>query len=182
MTVHVFTTVTSAASPNGAHNALVELESQGYIDTLVTQNVDGLHTAAGNRDVVDLHGRLDSVRCLDCDWRAGRQEWQRRLEDGNRDWEAPVRRVNPDGDVELDDDAYEGFEVPDCDACGGIVKPDVVFFGESVPRERVDRVSDAVRRAGALFTGRGIWYGHRATRVTGCQFPAYQPPGAWRRR
>ena len=140
----------SSAAPNGAHNALVELEAQGYIDTLVTQNVDGLHTVAGNRDVVDLHGRLDAVRCLDCDWRAERQEWQRRLEEDNRGWEAPVRRVNPDGDVELDDDAYEEFEVPDCDACGGIVKPDVVFFGESVPRERVERVSDAVRRAGAL--------------------------------
>lgn len=140
----------SEASPNGAHKALAELETQGYIDTLVTQNVDGLHTAAGNRDVVDLHGRLDAVRCLDCDWRAERPDWQRKLEDNNRDWEASVRAINPDGDVELDDDAYEGFDVPDCDACGGIVKPDVVFFGESVPRDRVDRVSDAVRRAGAL--------------------------------
>ena len=140
----------STASPNGAHTALVELESQGYIDTLVTQNVDGLHTAAGNRDVVDLHGRLDAVRCLDCDWRADRQDWQRRLEDDNRGWQAAVRAVNPDGDVELDDNAYEGFEVPDCELCGGIVKPDVVFFGESVPRDRVERVSDAVRRAGAL--------------------------------
>ncbi len=140
----------SQASPNGAHTALVDLESQGYIDTLVTQNVDGLHTAAGNRDVVDLHGRLDSVRCLDCDWRADRHDWQQKLEDDNRDWEASIRAINPDGDVELNDDAYESFEVPGCDACGGTVKPDVVFFGESVPRDRVERVSDAVRRAGAL--------------------------------
>ncbi len=140
----------SQASPNGAHTALVELESKGYIDTLVTQNVDGLHSAAGNRDVVDLHGRLDAVRCLSCDWRAERQDWQQRLEASNRGWEASVRAINPDGDVELDDDAYDGFDVPDCDACGGIVKPDVVFFGESVPRDRVERVSDAVSRAGAL--------------------------------
>ena len=140
----------STASPNGAHTALVELESKGFIDTLVTQNVDGLHTAAGNRDVVDLHGRLDSVCCLNCDWRAEREDWQQRLEDDNRGWHASIRAVNPDGDVELDDDAYEDFAVPDCEVCGGIVKPDVVFFGESVPRERVERVSDAVRRAGAL--------------------------------
>ncbi len=140
----------STAEPNGAHTALADLETQGFIDTLVTQNVDGLHTTAGHRDVIDLHGRLDTVRCLDCDWREERRDWQQRLEDKNRGWHATVQAVNPDGDVELADDDYEGFEVPRCGTCGGIVKPDVVFFGESVPRERVERVSEAVRRAGAL--------------------------------
>ena len=140
----------SSAQPNDAHTALADLETQGFIDTLVTQNVDGLHTTAGHRDVVDLHGRLDTVRCLDCDWREERRDWQRRLEHRNQGWHATVQAINPDGDVELSDDNYGGFNVPECDACGGIVKPDVVFFGESVPRERVERVADAGRRAGAL--------------------------------
>lgn len=140
----------SRAAPNEAHGALAGLERGGFVNTTVTQNVDGLHQRSGSERVIDLHGRLDTVRCLDCSAAVARDDWQKRLLDRNPGWRAHVTRFNPDGDVELAGDDYAGFSVPACETCGGIMKPDVVFFGESVPRERVDAARAAIDRAGAL--------------------------------
>ena len=140
----------SAADPNHAHRALAALEQRDRIDTLVTQNVDGLHSQAGSERVVDLHGRLDHVICLDCGWGEDRPSWQARLESANPEWNQGVIAWKPDGDAVLADEDTSRFEVPPCPACGGIVKPDVVFFGENVPKERVDAGYAAVDRSDAL--------------------------------
>ncbi|MGN6245734.1 MAG: NAD-dependent protein deacetylase [Motilibacteraceae bacterium] len=126
------------AEPNHGHRAVAELERQGLLSGIVTQNVDGLHSAAGARDVVELHGNLDRVVCLDCRRLSPREELDRRLRAANQGWQARVTAINPDGDVELEDAALEQFTVVPCSVCGGVLKPDVVFFGETVPRERVD--------------------------------------------
>lgn len=138
------------ARPNEAHRALAALERAGFLDTLITQNVDGLHTRAGQVNVIDLHGRLDTVRCMSCDVRMRRSEWQERLLTANPDWQSRVADIRPDGDVELREHDVLRFRVPECANCSGIVKPDVVFFGESVPKERVVESRVAVERAGAL--------------------------------
>src|SRR3954451_839504 len=122
-----------AAAPNESHRALVELERSGRISLLVTQNVDGLHQAAGARRVVDLHGRIDRVTCLSCRVRGPRAAWQGRLAELNAAWTGLTASAAPDGDADLDGLDFSAFAVPPCSACGGIVKPDVVFFGESVP-------------------------------------------------
>jgi NAD-dependent SIR2 family protein deacetylase len=142
--------IISRATPSGAHRALVQLETTGWVQSLITQNVDGLHTAAGSRNVIDLHGRLDLVRCMQCDHTLPRAELQRQLLASNPAWAQLQGRVAPDGDVDLDNRDYSEFVVPDCPNCGGILKPDVVFFGEPVPRERVDRAFAGVANADAL--------------------------------
>ncbi|MGN6334011.1 MAG: NAD-dependent protein deacetylase [Motilibacteraceae bacterium] len=126
------------AQPNDGHRAVAELERRGLLSGIVTQNVDGLHSAAGARDVVELHGNLDRVVCLDCRRLSPREELDQRLRAANPGWQARVTAINPDGDVELEDAALEQFVVVPCSSCGGVLKPDVVFFGETVPRERVD--------------------------------------------
>ncbi|RSE87919.1 NAD-dependent protein deacetylase [Achromobacter denitrificans] len=136
--------------PNASHRALARLESQGRVGLLVTQNVDGLHEAAGSREVVDLHGRLDQVRCMACDWRGDRHAWQEALQDANPDWTQLDASDAPDGDADLDGLDFTRFRVPPCPRCGGVVKPDVVFFGETVPRERVDRANAGLMSADAV--------------------------------
>ncbi len=138
------------ALPNGAHRALVRLEQMGRTEVLVTQNVDGLHQSAGSTDVVDLHGRMDRVRCMECEARTDREEMQQRLLDLNPSWEHLDAQMAPDGDADLDGLDFSTFLIPACLSCGGILKPDVVFFGESVPRERVAAAMDAIERADAL--------------------------------
>ncbi len=140
----------SGARPNGAHLALAKLEARGRIDTLVTQNVDGLHSRAGSERVVDLHGRLDRVICIDCGWTEGRALWQARLEQANPDWKQTTVALKPDGDAQLADEDTERFIVPDCPGCAGFVKPDVVFFGENVPKDRVRAGFAALERSDAL--------------------------------
>ena len=131
----------SAARPNAAHEALARLEDAGVVRGIITQNVDGLHHAAGSHRVVELHGSLASVRCLACGGTTGRAEFQDRLLAANAEW---ARRMDgevqqaPDGDAELPAWAMESFAVPACEGCGGMMKPDVVFFGENVPAERVE--------------------------------------------
>ena len=137
------------ARPNRAHEALAALEAAGKVDTVITQNVDGLHSRAGSRKVIDLHGRLARVRCLACGDSTSRDDWQRRLADANPAWRGRARSFAPDGDACLADADARRFEVPAC-VCGGIMKPDVVFFGESVPKERVHAAIDATDRADAL--------------------------------
>lgn len=125
------------AQPNAAHHALAQLEAMGRLVGLVTQNVDGLHQAAGHRNVVDLHGRLDTVVCLDCSARVLRSRHQHRLEAANPEWIDLAAARAPDGDAELESDEFDRFIVPPCRRCGGTLRPDVVFFGETVPDQRV---------------------------------------------
>ncbi len=136
--------------PNDAHRALSRLEERGHIDLLVTQNVDGLHQAAGSSNVVDLHGRIDAVRCLACNARVPRDTFQAELTRRNPEF-ADLDAVGaPDGDADLDLVTFDTFEVPACTACGGLMKPDVVFFGEGVPPDRVERVTTALDSADAM--------------------------------
>jgi NAD-dependent SIR2 family protein deacetylase len=136
------------AEPNPTHRILARLEDEGRLSGLITQNVDGLHTAAGQRDLVELHGRIDQVVCLDCDARSSRAALQERLVALNRGFAASGLQILPDGDVDLD--ATAGFVVAGCEACGGVLKPDVVFFGESVPPARVGDCARRVDEAEAL--------------------------------
>jgi NAD-dependent SIR2 family protein deacetylase len=129
----------SAARPNAAHHALARLEEGGIVRGIITQNVDGLHHAAGSRRVVELHGSLASVRCLQCATAVPRTAFQERLQAANAEWMELLGEVvaAPDGDAEIPAAALASFRVPACEVCGGILKPDVVFFGENVPAERV---------------------------------------------
>jgi NAD-dependent SIR2 family protein deacetylase len=138
------------ARPNDAHRALARLEQQGRAEVLVTQNVDGLHQSAGSTGVIDLHGRLDQVCCLGCERRTDREHLQRRLLQLNPAWARLDARDAPDGDADLEALDFSGFDVPACEECGGLLKPDVVFFGESVPRGRVTAALQAVQRADAM--------------------------------
>lgn len=138
------------AKPNGAHLALAQLEREGRIELLVTQNVDCLHEAAGSSNVVDLHGRLDAVRCMTCAQRFPREEFQQRLLASNPSWAQLDAREAPDGDADLEGQDFSAFYVPACEYCEGILKPDVVFFGESVPRDRVERAMRGVQDADAV--------------------------------
>ncbi|WFC42386.1 NAD-dependent protein deacetylase [Pseudoxanthomonas sp. SE1] len=138
------------ARPNIAHHALATLEARGQSDMLLTQNVDGLHQAAGSRSVVDLHGRLDHVVCTGCGARSPRADMQVRLASANPDWVALDAVAAPDGDADLEGWDFSAFRVPACEACGGLLKPDVVFFGENVPRVRVDHAMAHLRRADAM--------------------------------
>lgn len=125
------------ARPNAGHLAVAELERRGLVSGVITQNVDGLHQAAGSQRVVELHGGLDRVRCLSCGERTSRRILDSRLRAANPEWVASASAIQPDGDAALDDAAVAGFTVADCLACGGVLKPDVIFFGENVPRDRV---------------------------------------------
>jgi len=140
----------SSARPNAIHRALAELERSERMQVLVTQNVDGLHQAAGQRHVIDLHGRLDRVRCLGCGNLTERSNMQRMLERANPDWTHLHATDAPDGDADLKTDDYSGFHVPACRECGGMLKPDVVFFGQNVPRDRLGRTLQEFDRADAL--------------------------------
>lgn len=142
----------ASASPNAAHRALAALEGTGRVRALVTQNVDGLHQRAGSRRVVDLHGRLDEVECLGCGGRVSRQDVQHQLRAWNPAFAAGLAEgapARPDGDAQWEAD-LSGFQVPSCPSCGGVLKPAVVFFGENVPRARVDEAMAALRESDAL--------------------------------
>lgn len=138
------------ASPNDSHLALARLEQAGRATLLVTQNVDGLHQAAGSTGVIDLHGRLSLVRCTVCERRLAREELQLRLLRSNPAWAALDARGAPDGDADLDGLDFSSFDVPPCEHCGGVLKPDVVFFGESVPRGRVEAALQGLEQADAM--------------------------------
>jgi NAD-dependent SIR2 family protein deacetylase len=131
----------AAARPNAGHRAVAALQQAGVLRGIITQNVDGLHQAAGARDVVELHGTLARVVCLECGARSAREALDQRLRasNPNLDWDE-VPASNPDGDTELADEQVAQFRVVGCECCGAdLLKPDVVFFGESVPRPRVQR-------------------------------------------
>lgn len=161
----------STVHPNPGHRALAELERDGIVLGVVTQNVDGLHARAGSRRVVDLHGTMSRVRCLSCGTMFPREEIATRIADANPWIEQPDEVVlSPDGDVEVS--SVERFTVPACSVCGGILKPDVVFFGEFVPTGRFDDAvalleeSDALLVAGSsLVVNTGIRLLDRAERA-----------------
>jgi NAD-dependent SIR2 family protein deacetylase len=127
----------AGARPNAAHRALAELEAEGVVVGVITQNVDGLHQAAGTRSFVELHGSLSRVRCMGCRADLPRDEFQELLAKLNPDDRTSSAPLAPDGDADVIPE--ESFRVPDCALCGGILKPAVVFFGESVPAETLER-------------------------------------------
>ena len=139
----------SAARPNAGHVALVELELAGIVDGIITQNVDGLHLRAGSQRVVDLHGTMDRVRCLSCGQYYARQSIADQITSENP-WidTDEAFELSPDGDVEVRD--ISAFVLPECSVCGGVLKPDVVFFGEFVPKEKFGEASALMQSADAL--------------------------------
>ncbi len=142
----------TGAAPNAGHRAVAALRRAGLASGIITQNVDGLHQAAGAASVTELHGSLHRVVCLSCWARSPREELDARLRAANPAWTGAAAglepAVNPDGDVALEETA--GFAVVDCLACGGLLKPDVVFFGENVPRPRVESCFSLVSSSSAL--------------------------------
>ncbi|GAA4232424.1 NAD-dependent SIR2 family protein deacetylase [Streptosporangium album] len=139
------------ALPNSGHHAVARLQQRGLVAGIVTQNVDGLHQLGGARAVVELHGSLHHVVCLDCGDSTSREELDRRLTEVNLRFGARATAVNPDGDVDLRDEEIDAFQIVGCRACdGGVLKPDVVFFGETVPATRVRECFALVERARLL--------------------------------
>ena len=136
--------------PNPAHHALARLEQLRKSEILLTQNVDRLHQAAGSRHVIDLHGRLDVVRCMACDGTLSRQDMQDELVRRNPSWSTLNAAEAPDGDADLEGAEFSTFIIPPCPTCGGILKPDVVFFGENVPKAWVEAAFSALDRADAM--------------------------------
>jgi NAD-dependent SIR2 family protein deacetylase len=162
----------AAAKPNRAHEAIADLESRGKVHQLITQNVDDLHQEAGSRAVVQLHGRNRVVVCLDCGAEFPRQEMQDRLARTNAEWiqRASWNHLHPDdADFAPDGDAavaqnVSDFQVPECESCGGVLKPAVVFFGESVPAPKVTYAMRRVDEADALLvvgSSLTVWSGFR---------------------
>jgi NAD-dependent SIR2 family protein deacetylase len=138
------------AKPNDAHHALARLEEDGRSQLLLTQNVDRLHQAAGSRDVIDLHGRLDLVRCMACSIAIRRAEFQDQLIRLNAPWGQLDAAALPDGDADLNGLHFSSFAVPSCKSCGGVLKPDVVFYGENVPRDQVAEAHRHLEAADAM--------------------------------
>ena len=139
----------SSVAPNDAHRAFAAWEGAGTLLHLVTQNVDRLHQRAGSQSVLDLHGRLDVVVCLGCGERISRAELQAVMAAANRSWRGEAATA-PDGDADVDDAVIESFAAPRCGRCGGLLKPEVVFFGENVPAERYAEACRALAGADAM--------------------------------
>ena len=138
------------AKPTAVHHALAALAASGRVSALVTQNVDGLHAHAGHVAAIDLHGRLDAVVCLDCTIRIPRAQVQASLAATHPHWSRVTAAIAPDGDADLDAIDLADFASPPCPRCAGMLKPDVVFFGENVPRERVDAAHAALLASDAM--------------------------------
>ncbi len=137
------------ALPNATHHALARLEANGRCELLVTQNVDRLHQKAGSQQVIDLHGRLDQVVCMGCGATTPREAFQHDLEALNSAWLTIDAADAPDGDADLDTD-FASFVVPCCSTCGGVIKPDVVFFGANVARDVVATAQNHLEQSDAM--------------------------------
>jgi NAD-dependent SIR2 family protein deacetylase len=162
----------AAAQPNAGHTALARLDRAGRLAGAITQNVDGLHSRAGHHDVVELHGRLADVRCLQCGAAHSRADVQTWLVAANPGFAARVVEHHADGDAQLMDEDLSRFCVVDCPTCGGLLKPGVVFFGESVPRAVVEHALSLLDRASALLlvgTSVMVYSGYRFCRVAAAQ-------------
>lgn len=156
------------ATPNPAHHALAALERADRLHYLITQNVDRLHLTAGSTRVLELHGHNDAVVCLGCRARITRAQMQAKLQALNPTWTATATALAPDGDADLTTTLFTGFRVPTCDTCHGILKPAVVFFGESVPADTVQFAMDRVAEADALLvvgSSLTVWSGYRFVRA-----------------
>ena len=154
------------AKPNLAHHKIAELEARGLLSMVVTQNVDRLHQKAGSDSVVDLHGRADELVCMSCGYRESRSLMHARCTMLNPSLDNIFATAAPDGDADLEID-FSGFNVPGCPQCSGILKPDVVFFGDNVPRPRVDQVFDTLAESrGLLVIGSSlmVFSGYRFAR------------------
>ncbi len=138
------------ARPGAAHAAVARLETGGFVQQLVTQNVDGLHQQAGSRAVIDLHGRLDRVQCLECGAHESRHDYQQRLAARNPAFATLPAATAPDGDADLDGVDFDAFAVPGCTRCGGMLKPAVVFFGEGVRPALVEDAYAQLAQADAM--------------------------------
>jgi len=161
----------TGARPNVGHYAVAALEVAGHVSGVITQNVDGLHRAAGSPDAIELHGGLDRVICVTCGTLSTREELDERLHAANPGFQDRIANapVNPDGDVELDDSLVAGFKIASCEACGtGILKPDVVFFGENVPKPRVQECYELIDRSRGLLV-----LGSSLTVMSGLRFVRY---------
>lgn len=155
------------AEPNPGHRALAGLERSGRVHWLITQNVDGLHQRAGSLRVTDLHGRMDRVVCLECGRLDGRGSLQSRLVAENPEWADLDAVFAPDGDALLEERDFESFRVPCCRSCGGMLKPDVVFFGEGVPGSRVTTAMNRLEESDAILvvgSSLMVWSGYRFAR------------------
>jgi len=160
--------IVARARPNRGHVALARLERQDRLATLVTQNVDGLHARAGQFDVIDLHGRIDRVVCLGCNARLPRSQLQAMLAEANPALALLSAMTAPDGDADVEPDDLDAFTHPACPHCGGMLKPDVVFFGENVPRTRVEAAAAALRDADAMLvvgSSLMVYSGYRFARI-----------------
>ncbi len=150
--------------PNAGHRALCALQQAGWVRGVITQNVDRLHQKAGANGVLELHGSLYQVRCLSCGAAEDRDALQERLLRENPFAQRWPYQLAPDGDADIPEEAIGRFVVPDCEACGGVIKPDVVFFGDNVPPDRVEEAFAAVEQAEALVvigSSLAIWSGYR---------------------
>ncbi len=166
---HLGWRMVAMASPNDGHLAVAALLAEGYLSGVITQNVDGLHRASGTPGVVELHGSLDRVICLDCGQTSSRAALDARLRLANPAFDGAIGRLNPDGDVELAEEAVRSFRLVACGGCGsGVLKPDVVFFGENVPAPRVQRCYRLVDEASALLV-----LGSSLTVMSGLRFVRY---------
>jgi NAD-dependent SIR2 family protein deacetylase len=140
----------SSAQPNSGHQALAELERDGIVTGVITQNVDGLHHEAGSRNVIELHGSLHAVICMNCEARYDRQAIHQELTALNPSLTVHADRINPDGDTEIPDEVLQKFQMVRCSECSGTLKPDVVYFGENVPATRVAESTQMVLQAQLL--------------------------------
>ncbi|KAI9590449.1 hypothetical protein GQX74_008616 [Glossina fuscipes] len=140
----------SATEPNSTHYALARFEREGRIQSLVTQNVDRLHTKAGSKNVIELHGSGYTVQCLSCNYNIGRHDFQAILNSLNPEFKNAPNMVRPDGDVEIPADYIKKFRIPTCPECRGYLKPEIVFFGDNVPKDRLDRIAEMIYTSDGL--------------------------------
>lgn len=131
--------LTGRAKPNATHHAIAALQRTGKVSQIVTQNVDGLHNAAGAENIIDLHGRLSEIRCLDCNEVSKRMDYQPRLVKNNPELDDYKATIMPDGDANVEDFDMSRITIPPCSNCGGVLMPNVIFFGGMVPKQRVDK-------------------------------------------
>ena len=147
----------SEAKPNETHRVLTKLEQNGYISLLVTQNVDRLHQQSGHQRVIDLHGRLDKVKCLECFYEMSRDDVQIELHRLNPHLSEQNVEVRPDGDADVPDEQVSNMTVPDCPRCGGVIKPDVVFYGGGVDKQIVNQIYTELEQSkGLLVVGSSL--------------------------
>jgi NAD-dependent SIR2 family protein deacetylase len=153
------------AEPNAGHRAIAELEASGKFAGIVTQNVDGLHQRAGSANIVELHGSIHSVVCLECGVHFSRGFIQALLEEANPDLEETTALPAPDGDAQLEPDYLTEFRIPHCLHCTGMLQPNVVFFGDGVPRSRTEEAEEKLENADAMLVAGSSLMVHSAFRL-----------------